>query len=141
MPRWIQVNGAQGWRNYTWNEGLNSSTRSTQIFHALSWLFANYKISDIWSYIEPDRGEIHMATIGMSVDISALVEATIAEDGREVIAIARELLRSGAPAAELAARVGLIVAHGDSDGHAILTLDAAAALSRWMIAVPAPPEG
>src|SRR5947209_2728714 len=82
-----------------------------------------------------------MATIGMSVDISALVEATIAEDGREVIAIARELLRSGAPAAELAARVGLIVAHGDSDGHAILTLDAAAALSRWMIAVPAPPEG
>ena len=81
-----------------------------------------------------------MPTIGMIVDISALVEATIAENHREVISIARELLSSGAPAAELAGRVGLIVAHGDSDGHAILTLDAAAAMSRWMIAVPKPPE-
>lgn len=81
-----------------------------------------------------------MPTIGMGVDISALVDATIAEDDREVISIARELLRNGAPAAELAGRVGLIVAHGDSDGHAILTLDAAAALSRWMIAVPELPE-
>ena len=81
-----------------------------------------------------------MPTIGMIVDISALVEATIAENRNEVISIARELLSSGAPAAELAGRVGLIVAHGDSDGHAILTLDAAAAMSRWMIAVPKPPE-
>jgi len=81
-----------------------------------------------------------MPTIGMIVDISALVEATIAENHREVISIARELLSSGASAAELAGRVGLIVAHGDSDGHAILTLDAAAAISRWMIAVPKPPE-
>src|SRR5438034_3793102 len=81
-----------------------------------------------------------MPTIGMIVDISALVEATIAENHREVISIARELLSSGAPAAELAGRVGLIVAHGDSDGHAILTLDAAAVMSRWMIAVPKPPE-
>src|SRR6266581_1236903 len=81
-----------------------------------------------------------MPTIGMIVDISALVEATIAENHREVISIARELLSSGASAAELAGRVGLIVAHGDSDGHAILTLDAAAAMSRWMIAVPKPPE-
>ena len=68
-----------------------------------------------------------MPTIGMSVDISALVEATIAENRAEVISIARELLSRGAPAAELAGRVGLIVAHGDSDGHAILTHDAAAA--------------
>lgn len=81
-----------------------------------------------------------MPTIGMGVDISALIDATIAGDDKEVISIARELLRNGAPAAELAGRVGLIVAHGDRDGHAILTLDAAAALSRWMIAVPKLPE-
>ncbi|HEY6406965.1 MAG TPA: hypothetical protein VIY29_05820, partial [Ktedonobacteraceae bacterium] len=73
-----------------------------------------------------------MPTIGMGVDIAALVEATIAEDSREMMAIARDLLRRGAPAAELAARVGLIVADGDSDGHAVLTLSAAAALSRWV---------
>src|SRR6266513_228346 len=102
MPHWIQVNGAQGWRNYTWNEGLNSSTKSTQIFHALSELFANYKISDIWSYHRARWGEIPMPTIGMIVDISALVEATIAENHREVISIARELLSSGASAADLA---------------------------------------
>ncbi len=81
-----------------------------------------------------------MPTIGMGVDISALVDATFAEDSTEIISIARELLRRGAPAAEIAGRVGLLVAHGDSDGHAILTLDAAAALSRWLIAVPQPPE-
>src|SRR5437763_14740542 len=81
-----------------------------------------------------------MPTIGMIVDISALVEATIAENRNEVISIARELLSSGAPAAELAGREGLIVAHGDSDGHDILTLDAAAAMSRWMIAAPKTPE-
>src|SRR5438876_9986006 len=81
-----------------------------------------------------------MPTIGMIVDISALVEATIAENRAEVISIARELVSSGAPAAELAGRVALIVAHGDSDGHAILTLDAVAAMRRWMRSVVRPPE-
>lgn len=81
-----------------------------------------------------------MPTIGMGVDIAALVDATIAENSQETIAIARDLLRSGAPAAELAGRVGLIAAAGDSDGHAVVTLSAAAALSRWMMAVPRLPE-
>lgn len=81
-----------------------------------------------------------MPTIGMGVDISALVDATIAEDSKDVIAIARDLLRRGAPAAELAARAGLIVADGDGDGHAVLTLSAAAGLSRWMMALPRPSE-
>ncbi len=76
-----------------------------------------------------------MPTIGTSIDISALVDAMAAGDSSQVIAIARELLRRGAPAAELAARVGLIVAHGDSDGHAMLTLSAAAAISRWTAAL------
>lgn len=81
-----------------------------------------------------------MPTIGMGVDIAALVDATIAENSQETIAIARGLLRSGAPAAELAGRVGLIAAAGDSDGHAVVTLSAAAALSRWMMAMPRLPE-
>ncbi len=81
-----------------------------------------------------------MPTIGMSVDMSALVNATVAENSQETITVARNLLRSGAPAAELAGRAGLIAAAGDSDGHAIVTLSAAAALSRWMMAVPRLPE-
>jgi hypothetical protein len=81
-----------------------------------------------------------MPTIGMGVDIAALVDATIAENSKDMITIARDLLRRGAPAAELAGRAGLIAAAGDSDGHAILTLDAAAALSRWMSAIPLLPD-
>jgi hypothetical protein len=72
----------------------------------------------------------------MGIDISALVDAAAAGDSSQVISIARELLQRGASASELAARAGMIVAHGDSDGHAILTLSAAAALSRWIIALP-----
>src|SRR6266536_5406787 len=81
-----------------------------------------------------------MPTIGMSVDMSALVNATVAENSQETITVARNLLRSGAPAAELAGRAGLIAAAGDSDGHAIVTLSASAALSRWMMSVPHLPE-
>ena len=81
-----------------------------------------------------------MPTIGMGVDMAALVDATIAENSKDMITIARDLLRRGAPAAELAGRAGLIAAAGDSDGHAILTLDAAAALSRWMLAIPLLPD-
>ncbi len=77
-----------------------------------------------------------MPTIGMDIDISLLVEATAAGDSKEIISIARSYLQEGATAAEIGGRIGLIVAHGDSDGHDILTIDAAAALSRWISALP-----
>src|SRR5260221_12922089 len=77
-----------------------------------------------------------MPTIGTEIDISALIEATVAGNSNQIISTARSLLQQGAPAAELAGRVGLIVAHGDSDGHAILTINAAASLSRWIAALP-----
>src|SRR3989440_2409273 len=77
-----------------------------------------------------------MPTIGTSIDISELVDATVAGDSDRIITAARRLLRQGAPAAELAGRLGLIAAHGDSDGHAILTLNAAGAISRWVSALP-----
>jgi hypothetical protein len=77
-----------------------------------------------------------MPTIGTEIDISALVEATVAGNSNQIISTARSLLQQGAPAAELAARVGLIVAHGDSDGHAVLTINAAAVVSRWVAALP-----
>src|SRR2546421_3499098 len=77
-----------------------------------------------------------MPTIGTSIDISALVDATVAGDSNQIIRAARLLLQQGAPAAELTGRIGLIAASGDSDGHAILALDAAGAISPWG---PAPP--
>ncbi len=77
-----------------------------------------------------------MPTIGTSIDISGLVDATVSGDSDRIITAARRLLQQGAPAAELAGRIGLIAAHGDSDGHAILTLNAAGAISRWVSALP-----
>lgn len=76
-----------------------------------------------------------MPTIGMNINISSLEDATIAGDSKQIIATGRHLLEDGAPAAELLGRVGLIAAHGDSDGHAILTLNAAGAMSRWITAL------
>ena len=80
-----------------------------------------------------------MPTVGMGVDISTLVDATISGNSDEIVVASRHLLQRGAPAAELLGRVGMIAAYGDSDGHAILTLDAAAALSRFFLTVPPQP--
>ncbi len=77
-----------------------------------------------------------MPTVGMIVDISALIDATVAGDTERMIAIGRDLLKQGATAAELLGRAGMIAAHGDSDGHVILTLDAAATISRWFFGLP-----
>ncbi len=77
-----------------------------------------------------------MPTLGMEIDISSLVEAVVAGDREQIISTARSYLQQGAPAAELAGRIGLRVARGDDDGHAILTLNAAAALSRFISALP-----
>src|SRR5947208_15335742 len=77
-----------------------------------------------------------MSTMGTRIDISALLDVTIAGDSNQIIMGARRILQQGAPAAELTGRIGLIAAHGDSDGHAILTLDAAGVISRWVSALP-----
>lgn len=81
-----------------------------------------------------------MPMIGMEADISALVDATVAGNSDNMITTARTLLRQGAPAAVLLGRVGMIAAHGDNDGHAILILNAAGSLSRWLNALPQNPE-
>ena len=77
-----------------------------------------------------------MASIALRTNLSPLVDATIASDPDQIIAIAHPLLEQGGHAAELIGRIGMIAAHGDSDGHAILTLDAAGILSRWVEMLP-----
>src|SRR5579863_1752377 len=81
-----------------------------------------------------------MPMIGMDTNISALVDATAAGDNDKLIAVARTFLHQGDPAAVLLGRVGMIAAHGDADGHAILILNAAGGLSRWLNALPRNPQ-
>ena len=77
-----------------------------------------------------------MASIGMRTDIAPLVEAAANADSKRIIAIARPLLRQGAHGAELIGRVGMVAARADSDGHAVITLDAAAMLARMVMVLP-----
>lgn len=77
-----------------------------------------------------------MPTVGMAVDISTLIDATIANDNDQTIEIGRSLLQRGAPAAELLGRAGITAAHADPHGHTILMLDALAAFSRWCLSFP-----
>lgn len=76
-----------------------------------------------------------MASVGMNIDISSLVDATVAGNTDQISGIARELIQQGAGASELIGRIGMIAAHGDSDGHTILTLAAASAMCRWFVAL------
>ena len=78
-----------------------------------------------------------MPLLGKIVDISELVDATVAGDSDQLITVARALLeQKGVPASILIGRVGMIAAHGDKDGHAILTLNAASTLAHWCNALP-----
>jgi hypothetical protein len=73
----------------------------------------------------------------MDIDIASLIEATAAGNSDRITGIARELVQQGADASELIGRVGMVAAHGDSEGHTILTLDAASMMCRWLIALRA----
>jgi hypothetical protein len=76
-----------------------------------------------------------MPSVGLNIDIASLIDATAAGNSDQITAIARELTQSGADASELIGRVGMVAAHGDSEGHTILTLDAASMMCRWLIAL------
>src|SRR5947199_9159461 len=76
-----------------------------------------------------------MPSVGMNTDISSLIDATVSGNTDQIIAVARELTQRGANASELIGRVGMVAAHGDSDGHTILTLDAASMMCRWLLAL------
>lgn len=81
-----------------------------------------------------------MAMIGMSADISALLDALVYGTTEQIISTTRDLLRQGDLAYKLAGRIGMIACHGDPDGHAILTLTAASMLSFWLNSLPRGPE-
>src|SRR5215471_15366132 len=101
--------------------------RNMPTFQVSSGPFENYK----------DRGSIFMSSIGMHIDIASLIEATAAGNSDQITGIARELVQQGADASELTGRVGMVAAHGDREGHTILTLDAASMMCRWLITLRA----
>src|SRR6516165_7007008 len=76
-----------------------------------------------------------MPSVGMNTDISSLIDATVSGNTDQIVAVARELTQRGANVSELIGRVGMIAAHGDSDGHTTLTLDAASMMCRWLLAL------
>ena len=76
-----------------------------------------------------------MPSVGMNIDISSLIDATASGNTDQIIAVSRELTRRGANPCELIGRIGMIAARGDSEGHTILTLDAASMMCRWLLAL------
>ncbi len=81
-----------------------------------------------------------MALIGMSADISALLDALADGTTEQIISTTRDLLRQGDLAYRLAGRIGMIACHGDPDGNAIPTLTAASMVSFWLNSLPRGPE-
>lgn len=82
-----------------------------------------------------------MAGIEMAVDLSTLVDALVAGDSNQIIAAAREHLQHGEAPDVLIGRIGLLAAQGDTNGHAVITIAAAAMLSRLLHTIPQPLEG
>ncbi len=74
-----------------------------------------------------------MPSIGLLTDISPLVNAIVAGDSDQIIEAALKLVEQGADPGELIGRIGMIAAHGDSDGHPTITLAAASMMCRWLI--------
>jgi hypothetical protein len=94
-----------------------------------------------------------MAAVDLRVDLSTLIDA-IVEAGQpqgsnrseaptqrnisQLIATARDYLHQDKAADVLIGRIGMIAAHGDTDGHPTITLDSASMLARLAYWIPAP---
>ena len=76
-----------------------------------------------------------MPTVGTNTDITSLVNAIVAGDTEQTMAVARELVQRGAGASELIGRIGMLAARGDSEGHIIQTLAASSMMARWFLSL------
>ena len=79
-----------------------------------------------------------MAAVELRLDLSALINALVANDKDHVLDIARNYLLHGDNLSVILGRVGTIAAQGDADGHPTTTLAAAAMLSRLLHTLPEP---
>ena len=83
----------------------------------------------------PDRGYIRMSSVAVRNNLSNFIDAVIAADSQTITRAAQESISRAEDASELIGRIGLLAMRGDSDGHAVLTLGAASALCRRLIAL------
>ena len=76
-----------------------------------------------------------MSSVAVHQNLSTFIDAIAAEDSQALATAAREFIARAEDTSELIGQIGLIAMHGDSDGHAVLTLAAASMISRWLIAL------
>jgi len=79
-----------------------------------------------------------MAAVELRLDLSALINALVANDKAHILSIARTYLQHGDDPSVILGRVGIVAAPGDADGHSTITLAAAAMLSRLLHTLPEP---
>ncbi|HEY3993695.1 MAG TPA: hypothetical protein VGM01_12570 [Ktedonobacteraceae bacterium] len=76
-----------------------------------------------------------MSSVAIRNNLAPLIDALVAGDNQALITAAQVAVTKAEDASELIGRIGLIAMRGDSDGHTVLTLAAASALCRWLIAL------
>jgi hypothetical protein len=81
-----------------------------------------------------------MGAVELRADLSQLVDALVSGNKEHIIASVRDHLRQNEAPDVLIGRIGLIAAQGDSEGHVVATLGAAAILCRYLHFVPQPLE-
>ncbi len=74
-----------------------------------------------------------MSAVAIRRNLTTFIDAIVAGDTQALASAAQSIITQAEEAAELIGRVGLVAMRGDSDGHMVLTLAAAAALCRWQI--------
>jgi hypothetical protein len=79
-----------------------------------------------------------MAAVEMRLDLSSLINALVAGDKTQILALAQNYLQHGDDPSVLLGRVGMLAVHGDPDGHPSITLAAAAMLCRLLHTIPEP---
>jgi hypothetical protein len=79
-----------------------------------------------------------MTAVDMRADLSPLIDSVISGDTQTIIAAARDYLLQDKAADVLIGRIGMIAAHGDTDGHPTITLSAASMIARLAYWIPAP---
>lgn len=79
-----------------------------------------------------------MAAVELRLDLSALINAVVANDKASILDIARNHLKHGDNLSVILGRMGMLASQGDRDGHPTITLTAAALLSRLLHTLPEP---
>lgn len=79
-----------------------------------------------------------MAAVDMRADLSLLFDAVASGNHARIVATARDYLQQDRAADVLLGRLGMVVAHGDQEGHRTITVAAATMLSRLLHWIPAP---